>query len=592
MRARALGLVAALSLLLSGCASLPVDGSVGSRPGQEPVDQVAGAYDYTPAGPRPGSTPLQIVEDFLLAMQASPQSTAVARSYLTEQARARWFPDRSTIIYGSRLVTGRDRTFTVALQQADRLDDRGSWLGEVGGADGVSYDLRVVRERGQWRIADPPDALVVPRSYFDARYQQYFVYFFAPTGQVLVPEPTYLPRGEQAPTLLVRRLLRGPHPGLRGVLRTFIPGGTQYVLSIPVSPQGVADVDLSRQLLRLDDHDRQMALAQLAWTLRQIPGLASMRVTAGGVPLDLSGAAGPQRVTSWGQYDPAVQWASEELFGIRYGHVVAVDPDSDQVVGRFGAQGYPLRDIAVDIAGERMAGVTQDGTTVVVSPRGQERGAPVEESPPAPDPTRVVYDRGVDLLKPAWDVFGDVWLVDRRPDGASVSLVRDGVTRRVPAPGLDGRAVKAFLVSRDGSRLVAVVSGPRGDHLAMARVLRGPDGSVHGLTPAREVPMTQGSGSSIRDIAWWGPAGLAVLTGPTPGTSQVLMVMVDGSTPPPDAEPADLFRHRAVHLVSSPSSGTSVLLQTSRGGLYQLDADGQWGPAPVRLPLQAATFVG
>jgi hypothetical protein len=587
MRARRLGLLAALlSLLLTGCVTLPEAGGVGTRPGQEPVDQGAGTYDYTPLGPRPGATPLAIVEDFLLAMQASPQSTAVARKFLTDQARQRWFPEKATLVYGSRLVSGQDQSFHVSLQQTVELDERGAWQGEVGGSDGVGYTLHLVRERGQWRISDPPDALVIPRSYFDSRYDQYFAYFFDPTARILVPEPTYLPRGEQTATLLVRRLLRGPHPKLDGVVRTFIPGGTKYVLSVPVSPEGTAQVDLSEELLRLGEHDRQMALAQLAWTLRQVPGVEAMRVTVGGAPLDIPGAGSPQSVSSWAQFDPSVHWASGELFGIRDGQVVAVDPSGGDLAGRFGGREYSLREVGVDLAGERMAGVTDDGTTVVLAPRG-ERVA----STPGPDRTRVLYDRGTDVLKPAWDVFGDVWLVDRRSDGAEVAVAEDGAARTVEAPGIDGRDVTAFLVSRDGTRLVAVLSRRSGDELVMARVLRGADGKVRGLTPAVAVPMARGSGDRIRDVAWRGPAGLAVLTSPTGRSSQVLMALVDGSTPPADADTAELFHGRAVRVVSSPADDTSLLLQTARGGLYELGADGQWGEARARS-LRAPTYVG
>ena len=106
MRVRALGVLAVLmSLVLGGCVSLPEAGSVSTRPGQETVDQAAGSFDYTPSGPRPGAPPVEIVEDFLLSMQASPQSTAVARKFLTDEGRAGWFPEKTTLVYGTKLVT-------------------------------------------------------------------------------------------------------------------------------------------------------------------------------------------------------------------------------------------------------------------------------------------------------------------------------------------------------------------------------------------------------------------------------------------------------------------------------------------------------
>jgi hypothetical protein len=590
VRARTLAGLVALLALLGGCVSLPETGAVRSDPDQEPGAQGAGWFDYTPSGPRPGSSPQEIVEDFLLSMQASPQTTAVARKFLTDEARAGWFPEKATLVYGPKLISNVSedrRMIEVSLEQTAQLDDRGTWLGSVGEGRGVSYRLELVRERGEWRIANPPDALVIPRSHFDTRYQQYFVYFFDPTGRVLVPEPTYLPRGEQAATLLVRRLLRGPHPALEGVLRSYIPGGTEYVLSVPVSQNGVAEVELNAQLLRLDPDDRQMALAQLAWTLRQVSGLDSMRVTVDGSPIDIPGAGSPQSVSSWSQYDPSIHWASQELVGIRDGEAVALAPGTNETVGRFPAPDTPLRDLGADLAAENVAGVSEDGSTVVLAPRGRADGD--ASDPGRPD----VVHQGSDVLRPAWDVFGQVWLVDRTSAGASVSVVRDGERADLDAPGIEGEDISAFVVSRDGSRLVAVVRGRSGDHLVVARVQRGEGGRVRGLTRAVDLPLAQGGVDEIRDLAWRTADSLAVLTGPTPESSQVLLALVDGSTAVADVDTtAEILRRRAVHLVASPSSGTPVLLGTEDGELFELGGDGQWAQASLPEPLLAPTFVG
>lgn len=561
-----------LMALVAGCVSLPTTGGVRTELGDQPVDQGDGAFEFTPSAPRPGSSPLKIVEDFLLAMQASPQSTAVARKFLTEEGRAGWFPEQATMVYGSRLVSGTRRTFDIALGATVQLDERGSWLGEVGGTGGVRYTLTLARERGEWRIADPPDALIVPRSHFESRYEQFFVYFFDPTGRVLVPEPTYLPRGEQAATLLVRQLLRGPAPRLEQVLRSFIPGGTEYVLSVPVSDEGVAEVPLSEEVLGLDPEDREMVLAQLAWTLRQVTGLEAMRVVVDGSPLEVPGQGSPQPVTAWPQFDPAVYGASRELFGIRDGHLVALSGNGLELVGRFGGAEYALREGVAALSGETAAAVTEDGTTVVVAPRAAASG----EAPP-PESTVVAYASGTDILRPAWDVHGQLWLVDRTDAGARVLLVHDGQLVPVVAPGLTGRDVSAFVVSRDGTRLVAVVPGGTGDELVVARVLRGEGGKVRGLTRARTLPLAQPGVDEIRDVAWIGEGGLAVLTGPSPESSQVLLALLDGSASAADASSvAEIFRRRALNVVASPTPGSAVYLSDEDGALVELAGDGEW----------------
>lgn len=585
---RVLLLLATLSLLLAGCVSLPEGGGIETQQEEDPVTEMDGPFDFTPSGPSKGAPPMVIVQDFLLSMQASPQSTAVARRFLTDEGAAEWAPDEATIVYGSKVVTGTANRLRLSLEETVRLDDRGKWLGAVGGRDGLDYTFRLARQRGQWRITNPPDALIIPSSHFESRFQQYFVYYFDPSARVLVPEPVYLPRGEQAPTLLVRRLLRGPDPDLDGVLRTFIPAGTEYVLSVPVSDSGTAEIALSPEFLRLSGDGLDLALAQLGWTLRQLPGVGSMRVTVGGDPLEIPGHGSPQNVSSWTEFDPSIHWASQELFGILDGTVVALSQEGDELVGEFGAQEYALRDIAVDLQAEQMAGVTEDGSAVVVAPRIQP-----SEPPPPPGSTREVYAGGQDLLKPSWDVFDQLWLVDRTASGAALSVVRDDQAVPVEAPGIAGSDVTSFLVSRDGSRVVAVVDDRRGDRLVIARVLRNQSGRVRRLTSATELPLAQEGVDEIRDIAWRTPASLAVLTGPTPGSSQVLPALVDGSAALADLGTfEEVFRLRSDRLVASPSPGSAVYIASEKGGVYELGTDGQWVEADVREGLRAPTLAG
>ncbi len=172
-------------------------------------------------------------------------------------------------------------------------------------------------------------------------------------------------------------------------------------------------------------------------------------------------------------------------------------------------------------------------------------------------------------------------------------MVREGELVPVSAPGLAGEDVSAFDVSRDGSRVVAVVEGRSGDHLVIARVIRGANGKVQGLTRAVDLPLAQAGVDEIRDLAWRTPDSLAVLTGPTPQSSQVLLALVDGSTALADVDTtAEIFKRRAVRLVASPTPGTSMFLGESGGELYELGSDGQWTESTVHQPLLAPTYVG
>src|SRR3546814_19033117 len=93
-------------------------------------------------------------------------------------------------------------------------------------------------ECGEVRIGALPDATIVSDEFFASRYQQVSLYFFDPTGEILVPEPAFVPRGGQLAIALVRGLLQGPVTRLRDVTESFLPGGMSLALSVPVSADG------------------------------------------------------------------------------------------------------------------------------------------------------------------------------------------------------------------------------------------------------------------------------------------------------------------------------------------------------------------
>ncbi|MGH3445650.1 MAG: LpqB family beta-propeller domain-containing protein, partial [Nocardioidaceae bacterium] len=176
---------------------------------------------------------------------------------------------------------------------------------------------------------------------------------------------------------------------------------------------------------------------------------------------------------------------------------------------------------------------------------------------------------------------------------AAVSVVHDGKLRGLDVPGISGADVKRFVVSRDGTRLIAVVHGKRNDHLLETRIRRDHSGRVHGLSKAVRLPLRAEHVHEIRDIAWRTPTALAVLTGPSPGSSQVLVVSVDGSEVGADvAMDAQLFADHANRLVTSPLPGAPLYIGTTDGQLFSLSPDGRWTGAGIHAGLASPTFVG
>lgn len=586
----ALLLAVSTDLGLSGCVGLPDSGPVRT---ESVADNGEGEtlVDYTPAGPRPGIGRVPLVDNFLTSMTATPLDTRVAREFLAAGSTTSWVPERGTVVYGSQQLLPRPGGgVMLLLRDVVELDDKGAWRGDPTRGRGHDYRLRLVREDGNWRISHPPDRLLIPRAHFDSQYQQYLLYFFDPSGHVLVPEPVYVPRGRQAPTLLMAGLLKGPEAELADVERTFLPSGTSLDgVSVPVSSGGTAEVPLSDQVLEADNAQLDLVFAQIAWTLSQVPGVQRLRVTVGGTPVDLPGVRDDVGVGDFKEFDPSVAWASTALFGVRNRRVVTHDSESeDRVSGPFGVLPLGPRSIAVDLLAQHIAGVSGDGRTVIEADRD---GVPGRTASLAD--TRVVYPRGTDVLRPAYDHYGQLWVVDRTLSGARLSVVRGGVAEHVQAPGLTGAQVTRFVLSRDGTRLVAESRRAGRDRLFVARVRRDTKGRVLGVAPAQRLVIQGGDPDRIQDIAWRGAANLAVLVAPSAGTSEVLDVKVDGSSSSRDlAGDAAPFRGRGVRLVTAPSRGVPLYLASSSGRLYALSGLGGWTSSNIKPGLDAPTFVG
>ena len=79
-------------------------------------------------------------------------------------------------------------------------------------------------------------------------------------------------------------------------------------------------------------------------------------------------------------------------------------------------------------------------------------------------------------------------------------------------PGVTGRDVTELLVSRDGSRLVAVVRGRKADSVVSNRIRHDMAGGILGFTPLQRIPLPEEGSTRIRDIGWRSPTSVSVLS--------------------------------------------------------------------------------
>lgn len=544
------GVVALLlgAALLGGCLALPTSGPVVESDLSTVVDDRQ-ASDIDAVPPAPGASRLDVVTGFLDAMTAWPIKTSVAKQYLTEEAAAQWNPERETIVYGDTLPARESGPrVEVRLTSADLLDEVGGWRGPLGD-DELTQVFRVTVEHGEYRIVDPRDALVVPATWFQQRYRQVSLYYFDPLAEILVPEPVFVPAGDQLATRLVSGLLAGPPPLARGVVRSYLPAGLGVGLSVPVDADGVAHLTLAGDAPQVSAREAELILAQLSWTLRQDPAITALRVSIGGTALPAPGGASPYPVDGATRFDPAGADATGRLFGVADGRLVAGSAGNlATVAGPFGVEDAGLTAVAVRPDAREAA---------VVDRFARVRVGPVETTSSGSGALlpRTLLSGGT-YARPSWDVAGRLWMLERRSSGAVVWLLEGDELRQVEVPGVTGRRARMVVVSRDGTRLVSVVRTGAGDRVLASRVEINGRGRVESVRDPLAIRSTDGG--RVLDIAWAGPVRIALLSPTAPGRLyEVDVVSSDGASVGVDLL-STIVAGRVLGLAATPRARTAM----------------------------------
>jgi hypothetical protein len=567
--------------LLAGCLSMPDSGPVHETQSEGGVSADPGTF-INPRPPQAGDTRADIVRGFLVAMTATPIQTNTAREFLTDDAAAAWTPEDETITYdGYPRVDESATGVSVTLADPDRLDAQGAWQGPLP-RPRRTVGFPMAFEDGEWRIDQAPDALIVPEAWFARRFQQVSLYFFDPTAGTLVPEPVYVPGGNQLASTLTQALLLGPGEGLNRVVKSYLPPGLTVNLSVPISEDGIADIGLKGDAGQLSPEVIELMMAQLAWTLHQDQRITALRVSINGTQVPLPGGAASYRIDGGANFDPVGFRASSLLYGLRDGLLASGSRGSiEPVSGPLGQAALGLRSVGVSLTASEAAGVTLDGRSVFVGPVSGKKG----------DKARPVVEGARNLLAPGWDFADRMWLVDSTSAGAVISSVQADRQRVLDVPGITGQQVRSFLVSRDGTRLVAVVRRPDGDQILVSRIAHSRSGRVLWATPARAISGAPDSDLPVRAIAWSSPTSLGVLS-PFAGTDSLVQLRtasIDGS-PASEGIPTTTVEGGLRALAGSPVPDQALYGLTGRALVDLSSADRR----VVRLAdgTSALTYVG
>ncbi|MFC9917666.1 GerMN domain-containing protein [Agromyces binzhouensis] len=477
---------AALVAVLAGCVSIPTSGVVNQgnpEATEQPVD-----VDVLPRGPREDATQQQILEGFIDAAASPSGNYEIARQFLTPTFADEWesgaavsidvLADRSYTQLGDDLIRMR------VVPQAS-LAENGQYIA-AGSTEPVQLEYRFEQVDEQWRISLAPPGVLIDETSFGLVYRDYSLAFFDPQFRYIVPDVRWFAGRDSLQTSIVRALLAGPVEWLAPGVASAFPEDVELGQSTVPVTGGTAEVDLAGAAF---DNLRTIQLMryQLEQSLAPVRNVDDVSLTLNGVPLSAPETSDLPERTLRVDARPAVY--DGESFGYLSSagdQVTPIDGVSDQVVA-LGPSGAALGSGAA-----AAAVLADDGVHLVRS------GADA-----------VLLDPRDGLITPALDVDGTLWSVPRDAPDELAWFAEDGSSGQIGVPWNADRIVSLQL-SRDGTRMVALLVDGSRTRLVAASVVRGENG-----VPVELGPVTlelAASGGTPLDVAWLDSRTVGTLT--------------------------------------------------------------------------------
>ncbi|MFT4305646.1 MAG: LpqB family beta-propeller domain-containing protein [Microbacterium sp.] len=520
-----------LALALAGCAGLPTSGSVQAGESATSSEDEP-SFDFRPDGPQTDASPEQIVDGFITAA-SSPEGTsadgswAIARSFLATDYRADWNPQASVVVdvFADRQYTvADDGTVSVQVTPVATVDDAGTYTPTEGGTITLTYRL-AQQEDGQWRIVDAPAGLLMDEDLFASVFHSYEVMYFDPTWTYLVPDVRWFPTVNAVGRIATALVNGTPASWLAASVVTAFPAGVTLTPAVPVSG-GVAQAELSDEALSADDLTLKRMQTQLSASLATA-GVTSVQMLVDGSAIDASTVTTAS--TKVDATRPLV--LGDAGFGfLSSGTVTTITGLSDAVVALAPSAIETAADLqsAAVLAGGSAVRVLADGSTTVVDSRAG-------------------------VLAPTIDPSGNIWSVPSGTPSAVQATTTAGTVIAIAGAWSGATAIGAMQVSRDGTRMAAVVSYGSTTVLAVAGVIRDTDGTPSAL--GEPVVLAQLPDGGV-DVGWLDDASVGVVSAGT--TSMFLDAPVGG----------------AGDTLSVPVSAVSLAGTNSEDSVRLLGADG------------------
>jgi hypothetical protein len=523
MRRRVYSALLFAVLVVAGCANIPEESTPHAVRDEKQVPSEA-----VQAPPTPNLNAFDLVREFV-RRSGNPDA---ARQYLTKHALAGWAGDAKPTIIHERFGTvpnaadndrqsGEDQggvegtrvTVMLRVTELGRLGADNAFIPSIGENQ---FRVGVVREKGQWRIDEPPPGVYVPLSDFNANYRPVTVYFFDPDMRITVPDQRYVAAEpeEGLPARVMAVLLSGPSDAMRRSLQSPLNGVGARTNVVP-DDDGTLVVDLV-PLGGRSKEQRELIAAQIVLTMQSVTD-ARLRIKGDGQ--DLIPGHGDWRPSDIKQYDSLTKPSPDQPGLVTSGGRVRAMSDGKPIPGPAGNGEYDVVSAAQSIDGGQMA-------VVVRGPAGRLRlrvgkyGEALQE---------VELD-AASMTRPTWRVStaegqdaNEVWTVE---DGNVVRVVRSGedvwTSVEVNASALESFGpISQLRLSRDGTRAAMVTTSGK---LVVAAVVRDKESVSLALPRTLQPRMIL----NAVGVDWLNQHTLVVATGQS--DLPVIRVSVDGMT--------------------------------------------------------------
>jgi len=512
MRSKIIGGILVGALTLSGCAGIPISSQV--YYGEEISEDTSTQFVRVIARPPSRNmSPEEIVRGFLDACADPSENYGIARKYLAIESAEIWNPLTGIEIYEASTieVVGDSTNLTVGANKLGTISDTGKYQsGDPGGQITKSFEL-AKDSGGQWRISNLNDGILLSSGDVDRSFRSFPIYFFNTELTSLITDSLLVPVSNSgAATSLVRSLLEGPSAYLSPVAKSAFPVGTTLTYgSVPIL-NGIAQVDLSKEILGANEVTRRALSAQLVWTLSALANVSAVQISVSGQPFVLVNLGSLQTIQDWQSLSPVPDPDLINLNVIRNENIFSVDGKTEKLKY---VSLSPLAFVSINPGYTQVATVTADRKSLQVTRASESKFRLVAQ--------------GDEISKPTWDRDGNIYFSDF---GQGVREVTSNGSLRVVAVDVTtlgtSDQVKQVAVSSDGVRVAVVLSDGTQDVIAVGAIFK-----TANETRIIGLHRIERSITSVRDIAWSTPTSIATL-GSDESTSELLfdVSLLDGKS--------------------------------------------------------------